>query len=458
MQFQVHSVFILLLFYPTLHEATAATPSAAALQQRQPARAATCVLNIRGQPQGAGITSASLSCTGSTVAIAAVGALLGRHRASFQGVTWDQQQCGLAASRCLLAVCGGAAHVTLRDSTITGVRGSSLDAVLCVLGVGLQVVNSTMTLNGVTSILLTNASGLINGTTLIAYNAVTGDGGGIRVGPHSALHIGAASISYNNATGAGAGIHVGERAHVVIAGNASIAHNNASGIGAGISVGPRSVVRVEGHASLSYNVAGKDGGALAVESYSNVSVSGAAVVKHNTAALTGGGVAVWDHSVVAVTGRASIVNNTAVSYGGGIYVDSYSRVSVSGNVTISHNRVTRDSGGGLMCWVNSVVDIGGDASITHNSAGGEGVVSLLTSTLPSPLLAMPLSATTRQQGTGAALLSRRTAKPPSPPHCTVVLRATRVVPWLHINHLSSAFGERSFTITLQAEVAGMLQP
>lgn len=76
--------------------------------------------------------------------------LSAKHKANFEGVRW-QQDCGLAAARCVLAVCGGtggtaATHVTFANSTITSVRagGDDIDAVLCVLGVGVRVTNTSL--------------------------------------------------------------------------------------------------------------------------------------------------------------------------------------------------------------------------------------------------------------------------------------------------------------------------
>ena len=96
--------------------------------------------------------------------------LLGKFKANFKGVIWDEQNWGGLAKRCLFAVCGNTRAV-FRNSIVRNVKGN-FDGAVCVFGQSkVRVVNTTVASNTATGIWVANNSSVhITSNTSITRN------------------------------------------------------------------------------------------------------------------------------------------------------------------------------------------------------------------------------------------------------------------------------------------------
>lgn len=104
---------------------------------------ATCSLEIEGWGgRQSGIRKASLACSGDTV-LAAADPLLRPFVQGAKGVTWGRDHCGNEAWNCLFRVCLGT-NVHFKNLRIVGLRAPEMQATVC--------------LEGLTSVIFTNAT------------------------------------------------------------------------------------------------------------------------------------------------------------------------------------------------------------------------------------------------------------------------------------------------------------
>lgn len=108
------------------------------------------------------------------------------------------------------------------------------------------------------------------------------------------------------------------------------------------------------------------------EARSIINITGNTLITKHDASGHGGGVSVKANSTLWIGGNASVSNNTALTGdGGGVYVGSYSNVTIAGQASISGN-VAQSNGGGLAVNSTSIVSIRDGASISNNKCVGPG--------------------------------------------------------------------------------------
>jgi len=190
-----------------------------------------CQLHATGGTSGQ-ISAASMSCLGRVTADIAVDQrLLGSFQAGFDGIS-GQDRCRSNAM-CLITVCSG--RLVLSDSSLSGVRSESLEALVCVLGNSrLEAYNSQFLNNMVRPFKCSDQAHLVLHGSNISHNFVPeGSGGGLIAEGDAVVIITSDSrLNNNSASGFGGGLVAVGNATVTLACSSSV-HGNVARNGSG---------------------------------------------------------------------------------------------------------------------------------------------------------------------------------------------------------------------------------
>ena len=287
-----------------------------------------------------------MECSGGPVRIAVHPQLLGPFRQSFQGVVWAPE---CDASAVLVKFCGGA--VSIHNSTVAGVQGSSCGAIISVVGSTHMVLRNSVIKGN-------NATALVAGMT-------------------AWLHVHNSTIADNAGWFGSGGIHAVANSTVVVDGGSVISGNMAwNSSGGGVAVGNSAVLVVSSASHIENNNSTMySGGGIAVVHSGQVRIECESIVCNNTCVGTGGGgIALAGQAELALVGGSLVCNNTAGSGAGGLFFLDNVTVTIR-NSSIIGNRAYSGSGGGFLAGDHSSVDVF-DSTIANNTSiyAGEGVL------------------------------------------------------------------------------------
>ena len=279
-------------------------------------------------------------------------------------------------------------EVAFNDVTIEGNRAKN--------GAGIYVVASdvTLTLAGTTSVARNAATGdgggichnssggtvRLGDSATVLKNTAAGNGGGIYDASDDTTFVidGSAEVRENEATGSksdGGGIYLNDRADVKLTNGGSIVWNRAGRNGAGIYVDEgTSDISLDDDSTIRFNIATQSGGGIYYNGVEGIiNVRGGSSIYHNSAVSgQGGGVySAWNYTEFYIRG-GTIRQNSAGTAGGGMYLEDYSTVELSDGGQVCEN-TTRGDGGGI--YVNddgTSVSLTGDSAVTSNTAEGNG--------------------------------------------------------------------------------------
>lgn len=241
----------------------------------------------------------------------------------------------------------------------------------------------------------TGSEGYISGGEISKNGASKGFGGGLSIG--GSVEFSNASLLNNYAQGGGGGVFNSTQFTMTggsISGNyLTAADGNGGGIWAELAANTAIIGGVIGGDSPADANKAKSGGGLYVEGFQPGSlpartiVSGNAVIKGNEASYMGGGMLVVypdglggeDLRSTEISGNAQITHNTA-QHAAGVHIALYSKygnvdVSLGGNATIAHNQATGQGGGLYLGGVEATIT--DTFTISNNTAQYGGGIRLM---------------------------------------------------------------------------------
>ena len=223
---------------------------------------------------------------------------------------------------------------------------------------------------------------LVRGTAPIRFEniEITGgfsssEGGGLGIGPGSAVTLGPGAVVRDNASAnIGGGIVVARGASLVVEGG-KVTGNRSSAVGGGIAVlgvsSSNAGVLVIREGEISNNRA-QGGGGIAVYQGSTFTLSGGGIYD-NTADLAGGGVLVSQGAVFTMEGGLVRGNRSLGSGGGLALLEDGSFVLKSGEI---HGNRASEHGGGIAADALSSINMdGGFISANEAAVRGGGIFS-----------------------------------------------------------------------------------
>ena len=347
---------------------------------------AVCRINIRGTPSGT-ISAASMVCSGGTASVmVAADKLLSGFRPGIKSVVWDEE-CGLPG--CFLTFCGST-RVVVAESSISGIQGKHIDAVVCAADtVVLTLQSSNVTHNNATALAAFNQSRVVIAASRLAHNVGYIYNGGAFVGDDATLDIRDHSLVVGNVAtnSSGAGVRVGGYARGTITGKSQVVNNTSGGwVGGGVVVVDDGRLVVDGGSCICNNTSGAGG--LFADDRAHVTVMGASSVSFNSGVngSGGGGVVVSGNASLTITGGSSVFNNTCRGFsGGGVVAARNARLTITGGSSLCSNWAEL-TGGALLAMGNSTTSII-NATICNNScnsytfSGGAGFVVVNTASV-----------------------------------------------------------------------------
>ena len=231
---------------------------------------------------------------------------------------------------------------------------------------------------------------VVNDIVLLGYSddkaGPSGYGGGIKVDGVN-LCVGMRTEILGGWQQKGGGIRFGEgedntnRRSLRIADSVWIHGNEADSYGGGVFADSYTQTAISENVSIYENSVAEYGGGVAIYYGATLQVTGDAVIRNNSAGDSGGGIMLYGGGqptggslpAIQIADHAEIKSNTAGQEGGGIAVlfgDGNENVSLSHDALVTLNSATR--GGGVMIGGADKFSMRGNATISSNSATGEG--------------------------------------------------------------------------------------
>eukprot|EP00877_Chromochloris_zofingiensis_P009217 jgi/Chrzof1/4549/Cz14g17250.t1 len=312
-----------------------------------------CRITFNGST-GFPVSNASVICTGGGITAAASESLLAEHVSSFQGVKWDQAQCGNIG--CLFTICGQT-QATLVHTSISSVNATDLIGILCIsqdskIEIRQSTFGGNTAING--TIHVRDAATVLLQDSIIRDNLACGGNYGLN--------------EDWNGQGAGGGLHAQDSARVSIV-RSVFSGNVASWGGAMCAADNASINSI--NSTFTGNHALIWGGAAAACDSGNVKFTDHSVVSSNTAAVSGGGADMCNFASLTVSNHSTFRNNSAGT-GAGADATESAIITVIGNSTFIGNRAVH-WGGGAHAANNGSILVTNSKLIGNSAAYGGGV-------------------------------------------------------------------------------------